>query len=91
MFRPTASVNSMFCKIFKSSLRADTYLYIPIEAEFSELPEGLLTHFGQPIFVMDLEVTRDKKLARNNADQILRDLSDQGYHLQMPADDYFMS
>jgi uncharacterized protein YcgL (UPF0745 family) len=80
----------MFCKIFKSNIRRDYYIFIPKEKDFEALPEGLRTDFGEPVFVMEIEVTPEKKLARNNAHQILQDIDDQGYHLQMPADDHFL-
>lgn len=64
-------------------MRPDTYIFIPDEKAFSELPQGLQIHFGHPTFVMSLEITKDTKLARGNADEVLKDIQEQGYHLQM--------
>ena len=46
--------------IFRSSRKADTYLYMPATAEFEELPEPLRKQFGAPIYVMDLVLTPER-------------------------------
>ncbi|MEI8608542.1 YcgL domain-containing protein [Enterovibrio sp. Hal110] len=42
----------MHCAIYKSSKKASTYLYINRKDDFSGVPEQLLSTFGNPQFVM---------------------------------------
>ena len=77
--------NLMKCEIYKSKKKkADTYLYVNKPADFSLIPKPLNEALGELEFVMELELTKDKKLAREDVETIIRNLSDQGYHLQMP-------
>ena len=74
----------MLCAIYRSSRRADTYLYLPHPADFSKLPEPLRHHFGQPIEVMVFALKHGRKLAHLSVDELRRHLDDPGYYLQIP-------
>ena len=76
----------MFCHIYRSSSKVDTYLYLADKDDFSILPENLLTLFGDPEFSFSFELTMDKKLARENTADVLDNLRSQGYHLQLQRD-----
>ncbi len=76
----------MFCYIYRSSRKVDTYLYLAEEDDFSILPESLLSVFGDPEFSFSFELTMDKKLARENTADVLDNLRSQGYHLQLQRD-----
>lgn len=76
----------MFCYIYRSSRKVDTYLYLAEEDDFSILPESLLSLFGDPEFSFSFELTMDKKLARENTADVLDNLRSQGYHLQLQRD-----
>ena len=82
----TASVNSMICVIFKSEKKPETYLFLPKERDYDDLPEALRFLFGSPVFLMELEIHPGRKLARNNTDQVLKDLHEKGFHLQLPPE-----
>lgn len=74
----------MFCRILKSPRKADTYLYLPIDAELGDLPLPL-----QQLFIPELEVTRmaispNRQFARISGVKLLEHLEDPGYYLQMP-------
>ncbi|MFM1891696.1 MAG: hypothetical protein RLZ44_773 [Pseudomonadota bacterium] len=60
------------------------YLYLPAEAAFDTLPAGLLERFGSPEFVMQLELHAGRPLAREDVAQVLRNLRERGFHLQLP-------
>mgnify|MGYP000395067258 CR=1 FL=1 len=51
---------------------------------FEDLPVALLRVFGEPAFVMDLELSSNRKLAYEDIHEVMENLADQGYHLQMP-------
>ncbi|MDX1824592.1 MAG: YcgL domain-containing protein [Thiohalomonadales bacterium] len=76
--------DSLQCYIYKSSRKAETYLFILKENDFSEVPARLLNALGQVEKVMDIELTPERKLARGNASQIINDLRQTGFHLQLP-------
>lgn len=60
------------------------YLYISEENNFEPVPDELLSRFGEPVFVMSLELSPHKKLARENSLTVMGNLQQQGFHLQMP-------
>ncbi len=76
----------MFCHIYRSSRKVDTYLYLVSKDDFSIVPEALLTVFGEPEFSFSFDLKADRKLARENADEVMKNLAEQGYHLQLQKD-----
>ncbi len=74
----------MKCSIVRSSLKDFTYLYLTEGYEFEDLPSALREAFGKPEFVMNLELTAARKLAYEDVNQVMQNLAEQGYHLQMP-------
>ncbi len=78
----------MHCFIYKSSKKSDTYLYMRCQDDFSEVPESLLAAFGSPVFVMELELTPQRKLASEDVNQVMQNLDEKGFHLQLPPKEY---
>jgi len=74
----------MFCAIYKSPKKYDTYLYVAAKDDFSRVPESLLKLLGQPVHVMDLELTAERKLVQEDVAEVMRNLQERGWHLQMP-------
>lgn len=74
----------MKCTVFRSSLKDFTYIYLSEDSEFDDLPISLRKVFGEPGFVMSLELTPQRKLAYEDVNQVMQNLAEQGYHLQMP-------
>ncbi len=74
----------MLCVILKSSKKADTYLYLPKDADFDTLPETLQKLFTPQQTVMTLFVKPDKKLARFTGAELLQYFEDPGYYVQLP-------
>lgn len=70
--------------VYRSTLRADTYLYLPEKDAFDGLPEGLLKLFGTPVFALEFELTPGRRLAREDPAKVQENLAQQGFHLQMP-------
>lgn len=71
-------------KIFRSSKKMDTYIYLPIDAEFDDLPEALRKQFGRTVFVMDLLLTTSLKLALFDAAMVMQGIAKDGFFLQFP-------
>ena len=71
-------------EIFKGQKKEEMYLYVEQKNGLKSVPDDLLATFGQTESVMVLLLTKDKKLARVTASDILDAIEDQGYFLQMP-------
>ena len=74
----------MKCSVVRSSLKDFTYIYLLEGHDFDDLPVALKKVFGEPEFVMDLELTPERKLAYEDVNRVLQNLAEQGYHLQRP-------
>lgn len=77
----------MRCSIYKGRKKADTYLYVEREDDFSRVPEALLTLLGPLQHVMNLELTRGRSLAQADPEQVRRLLREQGYYIQLPSEE----
>ena len=78
------SNSKRFCSVFKSSKKAEMYVYVDRAKGLEAVPEALLASFGQPSHVMDLVLTPEKKLARADAANVLDQIAENGFYLQMP-------
>jgi uncharacterized protein YcgL (UPF0745 family) len=74
----------MRCVIYKGRKKADTYLYVEDEGDLSRIPQALLDLLGVLEPVMKLELSPERTLARADAEQVRKQLREQGYYLQMP-------
>jgi uncharacterized protein YcgL (UPF0745 family) len=77
----------MKCTVIRSSLKDFTYIYLSEETQFEDLPNSLQQVFGEPEFVMTLVLTPDRKLAYEDAEKVIQNLQEKGFHLQMPPTD----
>jgi len=74
----------MKCSVFRSNHKDFTYIYLSNDSKFDDLPISLRNVFGEPDFVMSLDLTPERKLAYEDVNQVMENLAEQGYHLQMP-------
>ena len=74
----------MQCFIYKSNKKDGLYLYIAKQDDFSEIPEAILKSIGSPEFVMQLDLTPERVLAREKASDVLKGIADNGFFIQMP-------
>lgn len=71
--------------IYKSSRKDQLYLYLTQKDDFSNVPQALYDSMGkEPIFVMEIELTPERKLAREDVNTVINSLETKGFHLQMP-------
>jgi len=59
-------------------------LYLVNRDDFSKVPEELLNNFGKLEFVMEIELTEDKKLAKEEAKKVIERLNTKGFFIQLP-------
>jgi uncharacterized protein YcgL (UPF0745 family) len=76
----------MLCHIYRSSRKPDTYLYLVDKDDFSIIPADLLRVFGDPEFSFSFDLTQERELAREDAAEVLENLENQSYHLQLQND-----
>ena len=67
----------MFCVIYRSTKREQTYLYV-------EKKDELMRSFGTPQMAMLLPLDGRKKLVNADLEKVKQALSEQGYYLQLP-------
>lgn len=74
----------MQCYIYKSLKKEELYLYLNKKDDFSDIPEPLFKSFGQLQFVMELELTPERKLAREDVNKVIAGINSKGFFVQMP-------
>lgn len=74
------------CKIYRCARQDGMYLYIHSDKTSDDLPEELTAMVKELTHVIDLELTPDRKLAREDVNVVMENLEEKGYHLQMPPD-----
>lgn len=74
----------MRCYVYRSPRKLGAYVYLARKDDFSPLPEPLRAAFGPPQFALEFDLTPERKLAREDPRQVLANLREQGFHLQMP-------
>jgi len=72
------------CEIYKSIKKEDTYLYFKKPVDLELIPSELSKSLGKLEFVMALELSSEKKLAREDVNKVIENIEQQGFHLQMP-------
>ncbi|MCU6669860.1 YcgL domain-containing protein [Enterobacteriaceae bacterium H4N4] len=74
----------MFCVIYRSTQRDQTYLYVEKKDDFSRVPEALLKSFGKAQLVMLMPLDGRKQLRNADLEKVKSALTEQGYYLQLP-------
>ncbi len=74
----------MQCFVYKSLRKAETYVYLREADGFEVLPSPIAEQLGTLGFVIEIELSSQRKLARENVDAVMVNLQSQGYHLQWP-------
>lgn len=70
--------------VYKSQRKTDTYVYLAARDDFQRIPEFLRTPLGELAFVLEVALTPERKLARENAASVRQNLVSQGFHIQFP-------
>ena len=74
----------MLCFIYKSLKRDELYLYLDKKDDFSAIPEALFKSLGRLQFVMELQLSPERKLAREDVSRVMDSLESKGFFIQMP-------
>ncbi|MEN8261566.1 MAG: YcgL domain-containing protein [Pseudomonadota bacterium] len=74
----------MMSFVYKSRKKDELYLYLAKKDDFTAVPEALFQTLGEPVFVMELELTPERKLAREDVNVAMKALAEKGYFIQLP-------
>lgn len=77
----------MKCFIYRSSNKPDLYIYLAEEDNFDEVPRAIFNSLGIVEFSMELELNPDTRLAREDTAIVIKNLEENGFHIQMPANE----
>jgi uncharacterized protein YcgL (UPF0745 family) len=74
----------MLTAVYKSKKKAGTFLFVEKRDDFSKVPESLMGMFGQPNYVMIINLAKRVNLGGADLESVKNALVDQGYYLQIP-------
>lgn len=74
----------MNCYIYRCSRKEDMYIYLAEEDDFSRVPAEIMRGLGIAEFSLELEITPDTRLAREDVSTVMKNLEEKGFHLQLP-------
>lgn len=77
----------MECFIYRCSNKPDLYIYLAEEDVFDNVPKEIFNSLGIVEFAMELEITPDTRLAREDASTVMKNLEEHGFHIQLPGDE----
>lgn len=78
----------MRCFVYRSTRRPDTFVYLPREEGFDDLPEPLRALLGRLELALEIELTPERKLARCDTRVVLAQIEECGYYLQLPPSEW---
>jgi uncharacterized protein YcgL (UPF0745 family) len=77
-------MTKLLCNVYKSLRKEETYLYVSLKDDLSQVPVTLLDTFGTPKLVTKLLLTPERKLALVTADKVISSIEEKGFYLQLP-------
>lgn len=77
----------MLAHVYKSLRKADTYVYLRERDGFDALPGPLRERLGELQYVLEVTLTPQRRLAREDPAVVRSNLATRGFHLQLPPED----
>jgi len=74
----------MQCFIYKSLKTEYLYLYVTKKDDFSSVPDALIQSMGKMDFVMELALSPERKLFKEDVLKVMESLKEKGFFLQLP-------
>jgi uncharacterized protein len=74
----------MQAHVYKSQRKADTFVYLAKRDDFASIPEPLRNQLGTLSFVLEVALTPERKLARDDVVVVRQNLAVNGFHIQFP-------
>jgi uncharacterized protein len=76
----------MQCFVYKCPRKAGTYVYMSARDDGESLPLSIKESLGPLVFVMELALTAERKLATEDVEMVRQNLASSGFHIQFPPD-----
>ncbi|MDH5518202.1 MAG: YcgL domain-containing protein [Gammaproteobacteria bacterium] len=76
----------MNCYIYRCSAKNDMYIYLKDQDDFSVVPKHIMKSLGETEFTLEIDVTPERKLAKENPETVIKNLHEHGFHLQLPSE-----
>lgn len=70
--------------VYKSQRKQDAYVYLAKADDFDALPDTLKSSLGPFAFVLEVELTPERRLAQADVALVRANLVEHGFHLQLP-------
>ncbi|TCV96190.1 hypothetical protein EC912_102540 [Luteibacter rhizovicinus] len=77
----------MHCFVYASQRKPGTYVWLSRREGYDLLPEPLALLLGDLRFVLEVELTPNRKLPNEDTDRVLDALGRDGWHLQSPPNE----
>ena len=77
----------MKCYIYRCSHKPDMYIYLAEEDNFEEVPKAIFNRLGIVEFAMELDITPETRLAREDTATVLKNLEENSFHIQLPGNE----
>ncbi|WP_319784234.1 YcgL domain-containing protein [Oceanisphaera sp. IT1-181] len=74
----------MLSVVYKSLIKAETYLFVERRDDFARVPAPLLQTFGTPKLTMIINLATKTHLGQADLSKVRAALISQGYYLQLP-------
>ncbi len=74
----------MNCYVYRSNKKQGMYLYLIEKDDFSNIPESLMKLLGEVVYSFEFDLSKNRKLVKEKAEEVLRIMNENGYFLQMP-------
>jgi uncharacterized protein YcgL (UPF0745 family) len=77
----------MHCFVYASQRKPDTYVWLTRREGFDALPPPLALLLGDLRYVLEVELTPQRRLPHEDTERVLANLAAQGWHLQTPPNE----
>ncbi|MBB5016340.1 YcgL domain-containing protein [Rehaibacterium terrae] len=78
----------MHAYVYKSQRKADTYVYLRERENFDLLPAPLRERLGALSYVLEVTLSPERRLAKEDPAIVRANLADRGFHIQFPPDEH---
>jgi len=74
----------MNCFVYRSEKKQGMFLYLSKKDDFECVPESLLKLLGETTYSFEFDLSKDRKLVKVEAKEVIKTMNENGYFLQMP-------
>ncbi|MGK0271227.1 MAG: hypothetical protein ACI88H_001884 [Cocleimonas sp.] len=74
----------MNCFVYRSNKKKGMFIYLSNKDDFSCVPESLLKLLGETTYSFEFDLSKERKLVKAEAKEVIKIMGENGYFLQMP-------